>query len=328
MKMRRREFITLLGGAAATWPLAARAQQPAIAVIGYLDLGSPEMRPSMVAAFRKGLSETGYIEGGNLSIEYRFAHDQFDRLAELAGDLVRRRVAVIVARPGPAALAAKAATSTIPIVFEIGSDPVQAGLVASLDRPGGNITGAASLNVELGPKRLELLHELLPAATLVGMLLDPVNPGVEEQSRDMQAAARALGVDLHILRTSSEGDIMMAFATLAELRAGALVIGGGAFLLGRIELLTALTLRHGVPSISQDRDLTAAGGLMSYGGNLAESYRLAGVYTGRILKGEKPADLPVQQSTKTELIINLKTAKSLGLNVPPSLLARADEVIE
>jgi putative ABC transport system substrate-binding protein len=326
--MQRREFITLLGGAAAAWPLAARAQQPALPVIGYLDLGSPETRPSLVVAFRKGLSETGYVEGRNLAIEYRFAHNQFDRLPELAADLVRRRVAVIVARPGPSALAAKAATSTIPIVFEIGSDPVQLGLVASLNQPGGNITGAASLNVELGPKRLELLHELLPAATIIGMLLDPVNPGIEEQSRDMQAAARALGVELHILRTSTERDIMMAFATLTELRASALVIGGGAFLLGRIELLTALTLRHGVPSISQERDLTAAGGLISYGGNLAESYRLAGVYTGRILKGEKPADLPVQQSTKTELIINLKTAKALGLTVPPSLLDRADEVIE
>jgi putative ABC transport system substrate-binding protein len=324
----RRQFITLLGGAAAAWPLTARAEQSALPVIGYLDLGSPETRPSLVAAFRKGLSETGYVEGLNLAIEYRFAHNQFDRLPELAADLVRRRVAVIVARPGPSALAAKAATSTIPIVFEIGSDPVQTGLVASLNQPGGNITGAASLNVELGPKRLELLHELVPAATIIGMLLDPVNPGIEEQSRDMQAAARALGVELHILRTSTERDIMMAFATLTELRAGALVIGGGAFLLGRIELLTALTLRHGVPSISQDRDLTAAGGLISYGGNLAESYRLAGVYAGRILKGEKPADLPVQQSTKTELIINLKTAKALGLTVPPSLLDRADEVIE
>jgi putative ABC transport system substrate-binding protein len=326
--MRRRQFITLLGGAAAAWPLPAQAQQAAVPVIGYLDLGSPETRPSLVAAFRKGLSETGYVEGRNLAIEYRFAHNQFDRLADLAGDLVRRRVAVIVARPGPAALAAKAATSTISIVFEIGSDPVQVGLVANLDRPGGNITGAASLNVELGPKRLELLHELVPAATIIGMLLDPVNPGIEEQSRDMQSAARALGVELHILSTSTEREIMMAFATLAELRAGALVIGGGAFLLSRIELLTALTLRRGVPSISQDRDLTAAGGLMSYGGSLAESYHLAGVYTGRILKGEKPADLPVQQSTKTELIINLKTAKALGLTVPPNLLARADEVIE
>jgi putative ABC transport system substrate-binding protein len=326
--MRRRDFITLLGGAAAVgWPLAAGAQQ-GMPVIGYLDLGSPGARPSMVAAFRKGLSETGYVEGRNLAIEYRFARNQFDRLAELSGDLVRRRVAVIVARPGPAALAAKAATSTIPIVFETGGDPVQYGLVASLDRPGSNITGAVSLNVELGPKRLELLHELVPAATIVGMLQDPVNPGIEEESRDMQAAARALGVELHILRTGTEGDVMMAFATLAELRAGALMIGGGAFLLGRIELLTALTLRHGVPSISQDRGLTAAGGLISYGGSLAESYRLAGVYTGRILKGEKPADLPVQQSTKTELIINLKTAKALGITAPPSLLARADEVIE
>jgi len=273
------------------------------------------------------LSETGYVEGRNLAIEYRFAHSQFDRLPELAADLVRHGVAVIVARPTQSALAAKAATSTIPIVFEIGGDPVKAGLVASLNRPGSNITGAASLNVELGPKRLELLHEVVPAATTIAMLLDPVT-GVENQSIDMLAAARTLGVQLHILRTSTERDITMAFATLAELRAGALVIGGGSFLLGRIELLTALTLRHAVPSISQDRDLTAAGGLMSYGGNLAESYRLAGVYTGRILKGEKPSDLPVQQSTRVELIINMKTAKALGLTIPPSLLLRADSVIE
>jgi putative ABC transport system substrate-binding protein len=325
--LRRREFFTLLGSAAAAWPIAVGAQQPAMPVVGYLDLGSPEARANLVAAFRKGLSETGYVEGRNLAIEYRFAHSQFDRLPELAADLVHRGVAVIVARPTQSALAAKAATSTIPIVFEIGGDPVKAGLVASLNRPGSNITGAASLNVELGPKRLELLHEVVPAATTIAMLLDPVT-GVENQSIDMQAAARTLGVQLHILRTSTERDITMAFATLAELRAGALVIGGGSFLLGRIELLTALTLRHAVPSISQDRDLTAAGGLMSYGGNLAESYRLAGVYTGRILKGEKPSDLPVQQSTRVELIINMKTAKALGLTFPITLLGRADEVIE
>jgi putative ABC transport system substrate-binding protein len=313
--MKRRQFITLVGGAAA-WPLAAHAQRPASAVIGYLDLGSPEARASMVAAFRQGLSETGYVEGRNLAIEYRFAHDK----------LVRRGVAVVVARPTQSALAAKAATSTIPIVFEIGADPVQAGLVASLNRPGSNVTGATSLNVALGPKRLELLHELVPATTIIAMLVDPLFD--TDQSRDMQAAARALGVELRILLAGTEHDIAIAFATLAELRAGALVIGGGAFLLGRIELLTALTLRHAMPSISQDRDLTAAGGLMSYGGNLAESYRLAGVYAGRILKGEKPADLPVQQTTKTELIINLKTAKTLGIAVPPALLTRADEVIE
>jgi putative ABC transport system substrate-binding protein len=325
--MKRRDFISLLGGVAA-WPVSAHAQQAAVPVIGYLDLGAPEMRPDMIAAFRKGLSDTGYVEGRNLAIEYRFAHDQFDRLAELAGDLVRRRVAVIVTRPRPAALVAKAATSTIPIVFEIGVDPVQYGLVASLNRPGGNVTGAVSLNVELGPKRLELLHQLVPAATVMGMLRDPVNPRIEEESRDMQAAARALGVELHILLTGTESDIMMAFATLAELRAGALVIGGGSFLLGRLEWLAELTLRHRIPSISQERGLTAAGALMSYGGGLAESYRLAGVYTGRILKGEKPADLPVQQATKTELVINLKTSKALGLSIPTTMLALADELIE
>jgi putative ABC transport system substrate-binding protein len=297
-------------------------------VIGYLELGPPEMRKNLVAVFRKGLSETGYIEGRNLAIEYRFAHNQLDRLPELAADLVRRGVAVIFASPTQSALAAKAATSTIPIVFEIGADPVQAGLVASLNRPGRNITGAASLNIGLGPKRLALLHQALPAATVIAMLQGPAGPNLEDRSREMQAAARTLGVQLHVLNTSSERDITMAFARLAKLGAGALVIGGGAFLLSQIELLTALTLRYAVPSISQERDLTAAGGLMSYGGKLAESYRLAGVYTGRILKGEKPADLPVQQSTRVELVINLTTAKALGLTIPETLLATADEVIQ
>jgi putative tryptophan/tyrosine transport system substrate-binding protein len=325
--MQRREFIAGLGGAAA-WPAVGRAQQPAVPVVGYLDLGPPEMRKSLFAVFRKALSEAGYIEGRNLAIEYRFAQNQLDRLPELATDLVRRGVTVIFARPTQSALAAKAATSTIPIVFEIGADPVQAGLVASLNRPGSNITGAASLNVGLGPKRLGLLHQVVPAATVIAMLQDPADPNLEDRSREMQTAARTLGVQPHVLPTSSERDITTAFATLAELRAGALVIGGGAFLLSRIELLTALTLRQAVPSISQDRNFTAAGVLMSYSGNLAESCRLAGVYTGRILKGEKPADLPVQQSTKFELIINLKTAKALGLTIPETLLATADEVIQ
>jgi putative ABC transport system substrate-binding protein len=326
-RLKRRDFIALLGGAAA-WPRAGLAQQPATPVIGYLDLGPPEMRKSLVAVFRKGLSETGYVEGRNLAIEYRFAHNQINWLPELAADLVRRGVAVIVARPMQSALVAKGATSTIPIVFETGVDPVQAGLVVNLNRPGGNITGAASLNRELGPKRLELLRQVVPTATIIAMLLGPAAPDFEDYSSQMQAAAHTLGVQLHILRTSTEHDITMAFATLAELRAGALVIGGGAFLLSRIELLTELTLRHSVPSIAQDRDFAVAGGLMSYGGNLAESYRLAGVYTGRILKGEKPGDLPVQQSTKIELVINLKTAKALGLTIPETLLAIADEVIQ
>jgi putative ABC transport system substrate-binding protein len=325
--MRRREFIAGLAGATA-WPVAARAQQPAVPVVGYLDLGPPGMRKSLVAVFRKGLSETGHVEGRNLAIEYRFADNQIDRLPELAADLVRRGVAVIVARPGPAALAAKGATSTIPIVFETGADPVKVGLVANLNRPGGNITGAASLNVELGPKRLALLRQVVPSATIIAMLRDPADPNFEDGSREMQAAAHALGVQLHILRTNTEHDITMAFATLTKLRAGALAIGGGAFLLSRIELLTALTLRHSVPSIAQDRDFAVAGGLMSYGGNLAESYRLAGVYAGRILKGEKPGDLPVQQSTKIELVINVMTAKALGLTIPETLLATADEVIQ
>ena len=325
--MRRREFIAGLGSTAA-WPVVVRAQQPAVPVVGYLDLGPPGMRKSLVAVFRKGLSETGYVEGRNLAIEYRFAHNQINWLPELAADLVRRGVAVIVARPMQSALVAKGATSTIPIVFETGADPVKVGLVANLNRPGGNITGAASLNTELGPKRLELLHQVAPAATIIAMLRSPNDPNFEDYSREMQAAAHTLGVQLHILHTSTEHDITMAFATLAELRAGALMIGGGAFLLSQIELLTALTRRHAVPSISQDRDLTVAGGLMSYGGDLAESYRLAGVYAGRILKGEKPGDLPVQQSTKLELVINLKTAKALGLTIPETLLATADEVIQ
>jgi putative ABC transport system substrate-binding protein len=297
-------------------------------VIGYLGAESPAAFASRVRAFRQGLGEAGYVEGRNVAIEYRWGLNDYARLPELAADLVRRAVAVLVARPGPAALAAKGATSTIPIVFETGADPVQVGLVANLNRPGGNVTGAASLNVELGPKRLALLRQVAPAATIIAMLRDPADPNFEDGSREMQAAAHTLGVQLHILRTSTEHDITAAFATLAELRAGALAIGGGAFLLSRIELLTALTLRHSVPSIAQDRDFAVAGGLMSYGGNLAESYRLAGVYTGRILKVEKPGDLPVQQSTKIELVINVTTAKALGLTIPETLLATADEVIQ
>jgi putative ABC transport system substrate-binding protein len=263
-----------------------------------------------------------------VTIEHRWAEGRNDRLPALAAELVRRQVTVIVSTGSTAAtIAAKAATSTIPIVFYGGADPVEVGFAASLSRPGGNLTGVVSLNVEVGAKRLELLHELVPAATIIAMLVDPLVE-VGQSREDMQAAARTLGVELHILRTSTERDITMAFATLAELRAGALVIGGGSFLLGRIEMLTALTLRHAVPSISQDRDLTAAGGLLSYGGDLAESYHLAGVYAGRILKGEKPSDLPVQQATKVELILNLKTAKLLGITVPITLLGRADEVIE
>jgi putative ABC transport system substrate-binding protein len=325
--MRRRQFITLLGGTATGWPLAARAQQPAMPVIGLLNGGSPKAYAPYVAAFRQALKEGGYIEGQNVAIEYRWAEGRYDRLPALAADLVRRQVTVIAANT-PAAFMAKAATATIPIVFTLGGDPVEVGLVASLNRPGGNITGVTQLNVEVAPKRLELLHELIPTATIMAVLVNPTNSNAETLSRDLQAAARTLGVQLHILHASTERDIDEAFAGLPQLRAGGLMIGGDAFFNTRSEQLGALTVRHAVPTIYQYREFAAAGGLMSYGSNLADAYHLAGVYTARILGGAKPADLPVQQSTKVELIINMKTAKALGLTFPLSLLGRADEVIE
>ena len=325
--MRRREFITLIGGAA-TWPFAARAQQAAMPVIGVLSTRARGADPHVLTAFHGGLKEAGFIEGQNLGIDYRFAANQYDQLPALAADLVRRRVVLIATMGTPAAPAAKAATATIPVVFGVGDDPVQLGLVASLNRPGGNLTGVVALNAEVGAKRLELLHELVPTAAIVAALVNPTNMNAESLWKDLQAAARAIGLQIHLLRASTERDIEAAFATLLELRAGALVIGTDPFFNSRSDQLAWLALRHAVPAIHQFREFAAAGGLISYGGSIRDVYRLAGLYTGRILKGEKPADLPVQQSTKIELTLNLPAAKALGLTVPPTLLARADEVIE
>jgi putative tryptophan/tyrosine transport system substrate-binding protein len=327
--MKRRQFITLLGGAAAAWPRTARAQQGAMPMIGFLNADSARGYGRPLSAFLKGLGESGYVDGHNVAIEYRWAENRIDLLPAMAADLVHRQVAVIAATSTPAALAAKAATSTIPVLFETGSDPVQLGLVASLSRPGGNVTGITQLNWEVLPKRLELLHELLPAAGVMALLVNPADPAnAEIQSRDVLTAAHTLGVKLHVVNASTERDFDLVFAQLTDLRAGGLVIGGDAFFNSRIKQLAALTLQHAVPAVYQWREFVAAGGLLSYGSEVTEAYRLAGVYTGRILKGDKVADLPVQQATKLHLIINMKTANALGITVPLQLVGRADEVIE
>ena len=326
--MRRREFITLLGGAAA-WPLAAHAQQPARPVIGFLFGGSPEGSANFVAAFRKGLGDAGYVEGQNVAIEYLWTHNDNDRLPELAADLVRRRVAVIVT-PNftAAALAAKAATTTIPIVFGGGFDPVQAGLVASLNQPGGNVTGISFMSVEIGGKRLGLLHELLPGAAHFAMLVNPTNPNAELNITEARAATSVIGRQIEVLTASTNRDIDTAFASLVEKRADALLLSPEPLFTTRRVQLVTLAARHAVPAIYYIREFAEIGGLMSYGPNLANQYREVGVYTGRILKGEKPADLPILRPTRFEFVINLQTAKTLGLEVPPMLLARVDEVIE
>jgi putative ABC transport system substrate-binding protein len=325
--MKRREFITLLGGAAA-WPLAARAQQPAMPVIGLLSTRAPDEDPRLLAAIHQGLKEMGYVEGRNVAIEPRFAANQYDRLPGMAAELVRHQVAVLTTMGTAAAPAAKAATSIIPVIFGMGDDPVKLGLVTSLNRPGGNLTGIALLSEELGPKRLELLHELVPAATDVAVLLNPASTAMEIISKSLQVAGRSVGLQLHFLNASTDGEIEKAFTTLIQGRLRVLLVVNDAFFNSRAQRITALAARNGVPGMYPYRDYAVVGGLMSYGASLTFVYQQVGIYTGRILKGEKPGDLPVIQASKFDFVINLKTAKALGIEVPPPLLARADEVIE
>ena len=327
--IKRREFITLLAGAAAAWPLAARAQQPAVPVVGILASVSPAPYAGFIAAIKEGLQQTGYIEGRNVTIEYRWAEGHYDRLPQQAIELVDRGVAVIIlVGGGPTIAVAKAATATIPIVFVMGDDPVKSGAVTALNRPGGNATGVNLLTVAMEAKRLQLLHELVPNVAVVAIIVNPNNPQAAEQLQDLQAAARTLGVEVEVFKAGSPSDIDTAFASLVGRRAGALLVAADAFFNTRREQFVVLTARHALPAIFHFREFAAAGGLMSYGPSLTDAYRQEGIYAGRILKGEKPAEMPVQQAVKIELVINLQTARALGLTIPLPLLGRADEVIE